>query len=132
MAGNFQAVFLAAVENGFDGGEALGVGEMALAAGDSALEEIGASAGALHVGVVVAFDGQEIDAGEMFDQSFGDGAEIGGVADFCFRVFKEEGVGAVDVVGEMEGGDVGVRCRLEGVGIERMNQGSELLVAGDL
>lgn len=81
VGGEGGAGLFAEVEDFADGGEGLVVGEVAGAVHDALFEEVGAWAGELHLGVVVAFEGEDVDVGEVFDELGGDLAEVGGVAD---------------------------------------------------
>ena len=107
---------LGAVEDGLDGGEGLIVGEVAAAAHDALFEEPGAGAVALHVGVVVGFECENVDAAEAGDEFIGDVAEIGGEADAVAVAGEEESVGAFGIVGESEGFDLDALHGLEGRG----------------
>ena len=91
-----------AIEDGLDGGEGLGVGEVAAAAHDALLEVVGAVAVFFHVGVVVGLDGKEVDATEFFDEGMGDVAEVGGETGAVAVGFHDEAVGAGGVMGEVE------------------------------
>ena len=72
VVGEFFFAGLGAVEDGLDGGEGLVVGEVALAAHDSAFEEPGAGAGFLHEGVVVGFEGEDVEIAEAVEEGGGD------------------------------------------------------------
>jgi len=126
VAGEAAGV-LGAVEDGADGGEGLVVGEVAGAAHDALLEEPGAGAGLLHVRVVVAFEGEDVHVLEGFDEVRGDAAEVGGVADAAAGGFDEEAVGAGAVVGEGDGGGGDGGEEVEGLGVERGDEGGELV-----
>ncbi len=76
---------------------------MAFAAHDALFEEPGAIGGAFHFGVVVGFEGEDVDAAEGVDERVGDVAEVGGETDAVIVAGDEEAVGAGVVVGEMEG-----------------------------
>ena len=103
---------------------------MSPAAGDSVLEKQGPAAGALHLRVVVAFDGQQGDAAEFVDQVRRDIAQIGCVTDSCFAMFQQKCVRTLGIVRQVNGADRGIRRWLKFFGVEGVNQGSDLITAG--
>jgi hypothetical protein len=105
------------VEEFTDGGECLEVGKVAVAAGDSALQEPGAGALSLHLGVVVALQRDAVKIAETVKKVGRDMAEVGGEADAIAEavdykavrakaVMSEVNRGACEAVDRREGGDI--------------------------
>lgn len=103
-----------AIEDGLNGGEGFVVGEVSGAAHDALLEEPGAGGIAFHVGVVIGFDGEDVDAAEAGDEFVGDAAEIGGETDAVVVAVEEEAMGALFIVGEADGFHADAADGLEG------------------
>jgi hypothetical protein len=131
VPGQRQAAAAGAVEDSPDAGEGLAVGKMAAPAHDALLEEPGAVAALLHVGVVVAFDGQDIDAAELMDEIFIDTAEIGGITNPAGGTFDQKSVRAMLIVLEADGIHADAVDGSEGFAVERADEAGELIVCGE-
>ena len=88
------------VENGENSVERLVITKMPMSAHDALLEEERAIAGAFHFGIVVGFQGKDIDAAEAFDKRFRNVAKVGSEADTVAVAGDEEAVGTFLVMGE--------------------------------
>lgn len=90
------------VEEFADGGKRLGVGKMAVPAGDTSLQEQGSGAIGLHAGVVVALQRNAVEIAEVVEEGARDMAEIGGIADAVTETVDRETVRAEAVVSEVD------------------------------
>ena len=91
-----------AVEESADGGKGLEVGKMAVAAGDAALQELGAGTVGLHPGVVVALQCDAVKVAKTVEEVGRDPAEVGGIADAIAGAVEHKAVRAKAIMSEVD------------------------------
>ena len=72
--------------------------------------------------VVVGFDGEQVDVGEVVDERGRDVAEVRGIADACLCCVESEADGALPIVLASEGGGGELGQRAEGLFVERLDE----------
>lgn len=126
---------------GGDAADGLGgflVGEVAAAAHDALLEEVGAVGIDLELRAVVGLDGEDIDPAKVGDEMVGDLAEVGGVAESAGWGVEAERRGPERIVelheridGEPGGGEESVAEGRDPAGREALAAGAAEVTAGE-
>lgn len=98
--------------------DALAIGEVAAAAGDAVLEEVGAGGLGLHARAVVGLDREGVDAVQVADEFFGGAADVGGEAEGGGVRLDAEGDDAEFIVALEDGADGEAFSEREGLFVD--------------